>query len=204
MVVHTSMRLRREIASGQLKPLIIMDLVPLCSWQYMRLFGTTRIPGQEAGESVSLSPLLSFFSSSPFSSPSSFPFLSPLSPPPPSLLFPPPPHSLLFPPPPHSLLFPAPPHSLLFPAPPHSIPLPFISLSSFPSLPSPSSFPSLPSLPADKLVNYKEEESQHIVVYRQGRWYRVEVTKGKRLLTAAELEHQFQQVTYALLFRPVI
>ena len=50
MVVHTGMKLRREIESGYLKPLIIMGLIPLCSSQYERLFGTTRIPGQEAGE----------------------------------------------------------------------------------------------------------------------------------------------------------
>ena len=50
MVVHTSMRLRREIESGYLKPLIIMGLIPLCSAQYERLFGTTRIPGLEAGQ----------------------------------------------------------------------------------------------------------------------------------------------------------
>ena len=52
MVVHTSMRLRREIESGHLKPLIIMGLIPLCSAQYERLFGTTRIPGLEAGQQI--------------------------------------------------------------------------------------------------------------------------------------------------------
>ena len=49
-------------------------------------------------------------------------------------------------------------------------------------------------MPSDKLVHYKEEESQHIVVYSRGRWYKLDLTKGKRLLNAAELEQQFQQV----------
>ena len=50
----------------------------------------------------------------------------------------------------------------------------------------------------DKLVHYKEEESRHLVVYRRGRWYKVDLTKGKRLLNAAELEQLFQQVRISL------
>ena len=44
------MRLKKDIEKERLKPLVVMDLVPLCSAQYERLFGTTRIPGVETGE----------------------------------------------------------------------------------------------------------------------------------------------------------
>ena len=46
------MKLKRDVEKGRLKPLIVLDLVPLCSAQYERLFGTTRIPGIEAGVCV--------------------------------------------------------------------------------------------------------------------------------------------------------
>ena len=38
-------RLKRDIQRGRIKPLLVMGMVPLCSAQYSRLFGTTRIPG---------------------------------------------------------------------------------------------------------------------------------------------------------------
>ena len=38
-----------DIERERLKPLVVLDLVPLCSAQYERVFGTTRIPGVEAG-----------------------------------------------------------------------------------------------------------------------------------------------------------
>ncbi len=49
VLCHSTMLLKRDIENGHLKPLIIRGLIPLCSIQYERLFGTTRIPGQEAG-----------------------------------------------------------------------------------------------------------------------------------------------------------
>ena len=49
MLTHSAMRMKRDIENERLKPLIIMGLIPLCSAQYERLFGTCRIPGQEAG-----------------------------------------------------------------------------------------------------------------------------------------------------------
>ncbi|PAA56633.1 hypothetical protein BOX15_Mlig029955g1 [Macrostomum lignano] len=37
----------RKLSREEVKPLSINDTVPLCSWQYERLFATTRIPGDE-------------------------------------------------------------------------------------------------------------------------------------------------------------
>ncbi|XP_038072359.1 carnitine O-palmitoyltransferase 1, liver isoform-like isoform X2 [Patiria miniata] len=42
------LRFRREIERETLKPLIMQGMVPLCSYQYERLFNTTRIPGLES------------------------------------------------------------------------------------------------------------------------------------------------------------
>lgn len=44
-VSHILMRLKRDIERARIKPLLVMGMVPLCSAQYNRLFGTTRIPG---------------------------------------------------------------------------------------------------------------------------------------------------------------
>ena len=49
MISNLMMRMKRDIETERLKPLIIMGLIPLCSVQYDRLFGTTRVPGQETG-----------------------------------------------------------------------------------------------------------------------------------------------------------
>lgn len=51
-LTHIFMRLKREIERGQIKPLLIMDIVPLCSAQYERMFGTTRVAGLEADRLV--------------------------------------------------------------------------------------------------------------------------------------------------------
>lgn len=51
-VCHILMQLKREIERCQIKPLIVMNTVPLCSAQYERLFGTTRIPGEVADKIV--------------------------------------------------------------------------------------------------------------------------------------------------------
>ena len=45
LLCHILMRLKRDIARGHIKPLLVMGMVPLCSVQYHKLFGTTRIPG---------------------------------------------------------------------------------------------------------------------------------------------------------------
>ncbi|XP_022102558.1 carnitine O-palmitoyltransferase 1, liver isoform-like isoform X2 [Acanthaster planci] len=41
------LRFRREIERETLKPLMMQGMVPLCSYQYERLFNTTRMPGLE-------------------------------------------------------------------------------------------------------------------------------------------------------------
>lgn len=50
LISHIMLRLKREVERGSLKPLVVMDMVPLCSAQYERLFGTTRIPGLGADQ----------------------------------------------------------------------------------------------------------------------------------------------------------
>ncbi|XP_003388199.1 PREDICTED: carnitine O-palmitoyltransferase 1, liver isoform-like [Amphimedon queenslandica] len=45
--IHAAMRMKEDIENEKLKPLIINDLIPLCSSQYTRLFGTCRIPGEK-------------------------------------------------------------------------------------------------------------------------------------------------------------
>jgi carnitine O-palmitoyltransferase 1 len=44
--IHGAMIMKKEIEDETLKPLIINKLIPLCSSQYKRLFGTCRIPGE--------------------------------------------------------------------------------------------------------------------------------------------------------------
>ncbi|XP_077866738.1 carnitine O-palmitoyltransferase 1, liver isoform [Saccoglossus kowalevskii] len=46
------LKFRRTIERQQLKPLTLNKYVPLCSWQYERLFNTTRIPGPETDKLV--------------------------------------------------------------------------------------------------------------------------------------------------------
>jgi len=46
------MLLKKDIETERLKPLVINGLIPLCSVQYEKLFGTTRLPGQEADKLV--------------------------------------------------------------------------------------------------------------------------------------------------------
>ncbi|XP_033126611.1 carnitine O-palmitoyltransferase 1, muscle isoform-like [Anneissia japonica] len=46
------LKFRREIAQETLDPIMVQKLVPLCSWQYERLFNTTRIPGLESDKVV--------------------------------------------------------------------------------------------------------------------------------------------------------
>ncbi|XP_072017786.1 carnitine O-palmitoyltransferase 1, liver isoform-like isoform X2 [Amphiura filiformis] len=43
---------RRAIDRETLQPIMLQNLIPLCSWQYERLFNTTRIPGLETDKLV--------------------------------------------------------------------------------------------------------------------------------------------------------
>lgn len=49
MLTSCAFKLKYQIKTGSLKPLIGQGLVPLCSTQYKDLFGTTRIPGKQMG-----------------------------------------------------------------------------------------------------------------------------------------------------------
>lgn len=51
-VIHTCLLYRRLIERQELEPILIQGLVPLCSWQYERLFNTTRVPGVETDRIV--------------------------------------------------------------------------------------------------------------------------------------------------------
>ena len=44
-VSHILMRLKNDVERERIKPLLVMGMIPLCSAQYNRMFGTTRIPG---------------------------------------------------------------------------------------------------------------------------------------------------------------
>lgn len=46
-LIYASFLFRRTIDLQQLKPILLQGLIPLCSWQYERLFNTTRVPGTE-------------------------------------------------------------------------------------------------------------------------------------------------------------
>ncbi|XP_049766558.1 carnitine O-palmitoyltransferase 1, liver isoform-like [Schistocerca cancellata] len=46
--IHNFLQFRKQIDDETLQPIIIQGLIPLCSWQYSRIFNTTRIPGDEA------------------------------------------------------------------------------------------------------------------------------------------------------------
>lgn len=51
-MVHAAFIFRRSIERQTLKPIMIQNLVPLCSWQYERIFNTTRVPGIETDKLV--------------------------------------------------------------------------------------------------------------------------------------------------------
>nr|XP_018912089.1 PREDICTED: carnitine O-palmitoyltransferase 1, liver isoform isoform X1 [Bemisia tabaci]XP_018912090.1 PREDICTED: carnitine O-palmitoyltransferase 1, liver isoform isoform X1 [Bemisia tabaci] len=52
MIIHTCLQYRRLIERQELEPILIQGLVPLCSWQYERVFNTTRVPGVETDKIV--------------------------------------------------------------------------------------------------------------------------------------------------------
>ncbi|KAJ8922373.1 hypothetical protein NQ315_004316 [Exocentrus adspersus] len=45
--INSLLVFRRLIERQELEPILVQSLVPLCSWQYERIFNTTRIPGLE-------------------------------------------------------------------------------------------------------------------------------------------------------------
>lgn len=46
-VIYSLLIFRRSVERQELEPILVQGLVPLCSWQYERIFNTTRIPGIE-------------------------------------------------------------------------------------------------------------------------------------------------------------
>jgi len=53
-VIYETLLFRRAIERHELEPIMIQSAVPLCSWQYERIFNTTRIPGIESDKIVHL------------------------------------------------------------------------------------------------------------------------------------------------------
>ncbi|XP_063986769.1 carnitine O-palmitoyltransferase 1, liver isoform isoform X2 [Diachasmimorpha longicaudata] len=51
-VIYGCLQYRRSIERQELEPIMLQGVVPLCSWQYERLFNTTRVPGIETDRIV--------------------------------------------------------------------------------------------------------------------------------------------------------
>ncbi|XP_070518050.1 carnitine O-palmitoyltransferase 1, liver isoform isoform X1 [Cardiocondyla obscurior] len=51
-VICSCLQYRRLIERQELEPILVQGLVPLCSWQYERVFNTTRVPGIEVDKIV--------------------------------------------------------------------------------------------------------------------------------------------------------
>ncbi|EZA54166.1 hypothetical protein DMN91_000423 [Ooceraea biroi] len=51
-VIYSCLQYRRLIERQELEPILVQGLVPLCSWQYERVFNTTRVPGVEVDKIV--------------------------------------------------------------------------------------------------------------------------------------------------------
>ncbi|GLG94337.1 Protein withered, carnitine O-palmitoyltransferase [Gryllus bimaculatus] len=51
-IIFCCLQYRRLIERQELEPILIQGLVPLCSWQYERVFNTTRVPGLETDRIV--------------------------------------------------------------------------------------------------------------------------------------------------------
>lgn len=45
--IYSCLNYRRLVERQELQPILIQGLIPLCSWQYERIFNTTRVPGVE-------------------------------------------------------------------------------------------------------------------------------------------------------------
>ena len=46
-IIHLSFQFRRKLQRQELTPIILQNVVPMCSNQYERFFNTTRVPGLE-------------------------------------------------------------------------------------------------------------------------------------------------------------
>lgn len=51
-LVYWTIQFRRKITRQELQPILVQGMVPLCSWQYERLFNTTRVPGVDGDKIV--------------------------------------------------------------------------------------------------------------------------------------------------------
>ncbi|CAG4962324.1 unnamed protein product [Parnassius apollo] len=51
-IIHFCLQFRRLIERQELEPIMLQNMVPLCSWQYERLFNTVRVPGIETDKLV--------------------------------------------------------------------------------------------------------------------------------------------------------
>uniref|UniRef100_A0A182SKJ0 carnitine O-palmitoyltransferase n=1 Tax=Anopheles maculatus TaxID=74869 RepID=A0A182SKJ0_9DIPT len=51
-VVHLLLQFRRTVERQELEPILVQGLVPLCSWQYERIFNTVRAPGVETDKII--------------------------------------------------------------------------------------------------------------------------------------------------------
>uniref|UniRef100_A0A8C5EHU8 carnitine O-palmitoyltransferase n=1 Tax=Gouania willdenowi TaxID=441366 RepID=A0A8C5EHU8_GOUWI len=58
--IHAIMLYRRKLDRAQIKPLMLLHTIPMCSAQYERMFNTTRVPGVETGR-FSIIPISSSF-----------------------------------------------------------------------------------------------------------------------------------------------
>uniref|UniRef100_A0A2H1W6J1 carnitine O-palmitoyltransferase n=1 Tax=Spodoptera frugiperda TaxID=7108 RepID=A0A2H1W6J1_SPOFR len=52
VIIHLCLKFRRLIDRQELEPIMLQNMVPLCSWQYERLFNTVRVPGIERDKIV--------------------------------------------------------------------------------------------------------------------------------------------------------
>ncbi|XP_044734415.1 carnitine O-palmitoyltransferase 1, liver isoform isoform X2 [Chrysoperla carnea] len=50
--INSCLNYRRLIERQELQPIMIQGMVPLCSWQYERIFNTTRVPGVESDKII--------------------------------------------------------------------------------------------------------------------------------------------------------
>ncbi|XP_035909670.1 carnitine O-palmitoyltransferase 1, liver isoform isoform X1 [Anopheles stephensi] len=51
-VVNLLLQFRRTVERQELEPILVQGLVPLCSWQYERIFNTVRAPGVESDKII--------------------------------------------------------------------------------------------------------------------------------------------------------
>lgn len=51
-LTYLMLQFRNKIDHQELKPILAQGLVPLCSWQYERMFNTTRVPGVDGDKIV--------------------------------------------------------------------------------------------------------------------------------------------------------